>query len=152
MVAIIRRNPSRDLTMVEPFAISLVDEVDRMARSIWENWQPVVYTTDLSPRIDMFEEKDELVMRTELPGIKKEDIDIQLEGDRLVIKAEKKEETLSEDTNYYTCERRFGQYQRSVSLPFPVEADKISTTFENGLLEIRLPKAEELKAKHIEIK
>ena len=90
-------------------------------------------------------------MKTELPGIGKEDLDITLEGDRLTIKAEKKEE-VNEDATYHTRERYYGQYFRSVTLPYPVKGNKIDATFENGVLELRLPKAEEAKARRIEIK
>ncbi len=147
----IRRSPNLALTCVEPTSMSLLDEIERLASDIWESETPVVYT-HMHPRLDMFEEKDELVMRAELPGMRKEDIDISLENDCLSIKAEKKQEEVSENATYYSCERCFGTYSRSASLPFPVNGDKISATFENGLLEIRLPKAEEAKAKHIEVK
>ena len=150
----VRRSPSRALTLVEPVysPFSLLDEIERLASDTWESWTPVVYTDHMHPRLDMYEEKDELVMRSELPGIKKEDINISVENGCLSIEAEKKQEEVSEKSTYYSCERCFGKYFRSVSLPFPVDTDKISATFENGLLEIRLPKAEEAKAKHIEIK
>ncbi len=155
MVAInVRRSPSRALTVMEPIyrPMSLLEDIGRFASDIWESWTPVVYGTHMHPRLDMFELKDELVMRAELPGIRKEDIDISLENGCLNIKAEKKQEEIPENATYYTCERCFGQYSRSVSLPFNVDADKISAIFENGMLEIRLPKAEEAKAKHIEVK
>ena len=149
----IRRSPSEALTTVEPVysPMSLFEEMERFAGDVWGSWTPVVYHDHMHPRLDVFEQKDNLVMRTELPGIKKEDIDISLENDYLTVKAEKEEE-MPEDTTYYSSERCFGSYLRSVELPFPVNGDKISATFENGLLEIRLPKAEEAKAKHIEIK
>jgi HSP20 family protein len=102
--------------------------------------------------MDMYEHKDELVMRVELPGVKKEDIDVSLEGDELTIGVEKKREEVAEEACYYCCERSFGHYSRTISLPFPVDADKISSTFENGLLAVKLPKAEAAKAKHIEVK
>jgi HSP20 family protein len=97
------------------------------------------------------EEKDQLVIKTELPGIDKNDLDISLEGDRLTIKAEKKEE-ITEEATHHIRERYYGRYFRSVTLPYPVKADNISATFDNGVLELRLPKAEEVKAKKIEIK
>lgn len=152
----VRRSPSQALTVVEPFFshthMGLLDEVENLARSMWESWTPVVYRTDLSGRLDMYEEKDELVMRVEFPGIRKDDIDISLEGDTLNIKAEKKQEEISDEATFYKCERSFGQYFRSVSLPFPVNEDNISAMFSDGILEIRLPKAEEAKSKHIDIK
>jgi HSP20 family protein len=147
MAAKINKTP-RSITIVER-PVSLFDE---LARDLWYSWPfRTTFEGMLSPRIDMFEEKDELVIKGELPSLKKEDFDITLDGDMLSIKAEKKEEKVSEDARYYSCERSFGQFVRSVSLPFPVNFDKISSTYVNGVLEIRLPKAEEAKAKHIEV-
>ncbi|MDZ4231081.1 MAG: Hsp20/alpha crystallin family protein [Dehalococcoidales bacterium] len=151
----VRRSPSRALTTVmEPLyrPLSVFDEMERLASDMWKSWTPTVCATHMHPSLDIYEEKDELVMRAELPGICKEDIDISLEGDCLTIKAEKKQEEVHEDATYYSCERCFGSYSRTVTLSFPVNSDKISSTYENGLLEIRLPKAEEAKAKRIEVK
>lgn len=153
MVALIRRSPSRALTLVEPFyrPMSLLDEVERLAREMWDSW-PVLFRTSFTPNMDMYEEENTLVVKAEFPGVKKEDLDISLEGDVLTIKAEKKQEELAKDTPYYACERYFGRYARSMSLPFHVDAEKVSASFKDGLLEIRLPKAEEAKSKHIDVK
>jgi HSP20 family protein len=129
----------------------LLDEIDTIARDVWDAWAPFSLNLDLVPRTDIYEEKDQLVMKTELPGIDKKDLDISLEGDRLTIKAEKKEE-VKEDATHHTRERHYGQYFRSVILPYPVKEDKISATLDNGVLELRLPKGEEIKAKKIEVK
>jgi HSP20 family protein len=101
--------------------------------------------------MDMYEEKGKLVVKTELPGIKSEDLDVKLEGDTLSIKAEKKEE-VKEDKTHHTRERYYGSYFRSVKLPYPVKEDKVSATLEEGVLEVKLPKAEEVEAKKIEVK
>ena len=131
--------------------LSLIDEMDRFAREMWDTWRPFILEHSLVPHTDIYEEKDQLVMKTELPGIDKKDLDISLEGDRLTMKAEKKEE-IKEEATHHTRERYYGRYFRSVTLPYPVKADNISATFDNGVLELRLPKAEEVKAKKIEIK
>ena len=152
-MALVRRSPTRALRLLEPVyrPMSLIDEIEQMARDIWDLERPVTLTRFTHP-VDMYEEKDGLVIKAELPGITKEDLDIKLEGDMLTIKAEKKADEVPEDTSYFTCERWYGQYTRSLSLPFPVKAEKVSATFENGILEIRLPKTKEVKGKHIEIK
>jgi HSP20 family protein len=130
-----------------------MDELDRMTEELWEGWRPVfTLRTDFMPRMEMYEEKDGLVIKTELPGVRKEDLDISITGDVLSLKAEKKQEEVSEGRDYYLCERSFGQYSRSVSLPFAVDTGKVEATLENGLLEIRLSKAEEAKAKQIDVK
>lgn len=152
MTAIVRRSPTRTLTVFEPFyrPFSLLEEVEAMARGIFDGRRPLFHTS-LLHNLDMYREKDELVVKAELPGIKKKELDISLEDDVLTIKAEKKQEEVAEDATYYTCGRHFGQYSRIITLPFHVDAEKISATFKNGLLEIRLPKAEEAETKHIEV-
>jgi len=154
MTITVRTSPSRALAVVDSLyrPMSLLDELERFVRDIWDSETPGFYHAALSPRTDVYEEKDELVIRTELPGIQKEAIGISLEGDCLTIKAEKESEEVAEDATYYSCERCFGDYSRVIRLPFAASADKISATFENGLLEIRLPKAEEARPKHIEVK
>ena len=131
--------------------LSLLDEMDRFSREMWDAWRPFTLEHSLVPHTDIYEEKGQLLMKTELPGIDKKDLDVTLEGDRLTIKAEKKEE-VKEDATHHTRERYYGQYFRSVTLPYPVKEGEISATFDNGVLELRLPKAEEVKAKKIEIK
>jgi len=145
MTALVRTSPGRALTLME--------ELERMTEELWEGWRPVLALgTEFMPRMEMYEEKDGLVIRTELPGVRKEDLNISITGDVLTLKAEKKQEEVTEDRDYYLCERSFGQYSRSVSLPFAVDTGKVAATLENGLLEIRLSKAEEAKAKQIEVK
>jgi len=129
----------------------LLDDMDRFAKEMWDSWRPFNLEQSLVPHTDIYEEKNQLVMKTELPGIDKKDLDVTIEGDRLTIKAEKKEE-VKEDATHHTRERYYGQYFRSVTLPYPVKEGEISATFDNGVLELRLPKAEEVKARKIEIK
>jgi len=145
MVALIRRSPNGTLTL-EPFfhPLSLLEEVEEMARAAFD--------TSLTMKMDMFEDKNELVIKAELPGIRKKDLDISLDGDVLKIKAEKKEEKEVKDATHYTRERRFGRYSRYMTLPTRVDAENISATLKKGLLEIRLPKAEGPESKHIEVK
>ena len=147
MVALVRRSPNGALAL-RPFfrPFSLLEEVEAMARYAFE--------TSLTPKLDMFEENDELVIKAEMPGIRKKDLDISLDGDVLTLKAEKKEEKEEGEkgTTHYTRERRFGQYVRSILLPTRVDAEKVAATLKKGLLEIRLPKAEGPESKKIEIK
>jgi len=151
MNIIVRRNGGERALVPFYRPWGLLDEVDTLAREIWDSWKPFSFEDSLVPHTDMYEEKGQLVMKTELPGIDKKDLDITLEGDRLTIKAEKKEE-VQEDATHHTRERYYGRYFRSVTLPYPVKEKKINAIFENGVLELRLPKTEEVKAKKIEIK
>jgi HSP20 family protein len=146
MVALVRRSGNGGYAL-RPFfrPFSLLEEVEEMARSAFE--------TSLTPRMDMYEEEGQLVIKAEMPGIRKKDLDISLDDDVLTIKAEKKEEKEEgeEGTTHYTRERRFGQYIRCMTLPARVDAEKITATLKKGLLEIKLPKAEEPESKKIEI-
>ena len=147
------RNPVRTLTAWSPFyrPLGLLEDIDQLARDLLSSWQPGFFGTTLVPHTDVYEEKGQLVVQTELPGITEKDLEVTLEGDVLTIKAEKKEE-VTEDATHHTRERYYGKYVRSVSLPTHVNGDKISATFDNGVLELRIPKAEEVKAKRIEVK
>jgi HSP20 family protein len=150
MNILVRRN-DREQPMVPFYSpLSLLGAMDRFAGNIWDSSKPYALDTSLVPHTDIYEENDQLVMKTELPGINKEDVNITLEGDRLTIRAEKKEAVV-EDAACYARERQYGQYFRSVTLPFPVKEDKVTANFENGVLELRLSKAEECKARKIEI-
>jgi HSP20 family protein len=151
MNIILRRDGSKRALVPFYRPWGLLDEMDTLAREIWDAWEPFTLEHSLVPHTDIYQEKDQLVMKTELPGINKKDLDISLEGDRLTIKAERKEE-VEEEATHHTREMHYGRYFRSVKLPYPVKEDKISATFENGVLELRLPRAEEVKAKKIEIK
>jgi len=126
-----------------------LDEFGRMVDSLWTTWEPVDghYLS-----LDVHEAGDELVIKTELPGVTKEGFEISIEGDVLRIEAEKKAEEETKEDAYYLRERHFGKFSRALSLPFPVDSGKATASFENGVLEIRLPKAEEAKSKRIEVK
>ena len=147
------RNPIRALTPWMPFyrPMGLLDEIDQLTRDFWTSWEPGFFGTTMVPNTNVYEEKGQLVVKTELPGITEKDLEVTLEGDVLTITAEKKEE-VTEDVTHHTRERYYGKYVRSMSLPLHVNGDKVSATFDNGVLELRIPKAEEVKAKRIEVK
>jgi HSP20 family molecular chaperone IbpA len=151
MNMLVRRNDGEQTLVPFYSPLSLIGAMDRLAGNIWDSSKPYTLDSSLVPHTDIYEENDQLVLKTELPGINKEDVNITLQGDRLTIKAEKKEAAI-EDSACYTRERQYGQYFRSVILPFSVKEDEVSATFENGVLELRLSKVEESKAKKIEIK
>jgi HSP20 family protein len=102
--------------------------------------------------VDMYETDEEVVVKTAVPGIKSEDIDVSITGDVLTIKGETKAEEKVEKANYIRQERRYGVFSRSLSLPSTVVADKATAEFENGVLILTLPKAEEVKPKTIQVK
>jgi HSP20 family protein len=114
---------------------------------------PVIFTeeTAWSPPVDISESEDDLILRLEVPGMDKEDINITVSEGVLTVAGEKKIETEEKET-CHCRERCYGSFSRSICLPFDVDADKVDATFKDGVLKITLPRAEAAKPKHIEIK
>jgi HSP20 family protein len=104
------------------------------------------------PAVDMVDEKDEIVVKADLPGLDQKDIEVTVQDGTLTIRGERKEEKEEKKEDYYYAERSYGTFVRSLQLPRGVEADKVKATFKNGVLEVHLPKAKEAKGKAIEIK
>ncbi|MCL5978683.1 MAG: Hsp20/alpha crystallin family protein [Nitrospirae bacterium] len=103
------------------------------------------------PNIEMYDRKNEIVLKAELPGVSKEDIDLTITKDSLTLKGEiKKEEEIKEE-DYYASERSYGSFTRTIALPAEVDSEKSKASFKNGVLEIVLPKREEAKPKEIKI-
>ena len=105
-----------------------------------------------SPALDLAETKDNLVVTAELPGIDPKDISIDLSGDILTVRGEKKQEKEEKEENYHLIERRYGSFTRSIRLPVKIDEEKIKASYKNGVLKIVLPKSEEVKKKEIKIK
>jgi HSP20 family protein len=105
-----------------------------------------------APAVDMFEEKDEIIIKAEIPGIEKNNIEVSLSDHLLTIKGEKKKEEEVKREHYYRSERSYGSFIRTLPVPSEVRADKIKANFKNGVLEVHLPKTEEAKAKAIKVK
>ncbi len=104
------------------------------------------------PAVDMYQTDDDVVVKTAIPGIKPEDVQISVTGDTLTIKGELKEKNDNKQKAYQIREQRWGTFERTLSLPTDVKADKATADFENGVLTITLPKAEEVKPKTITVK
>ena len=101
--------------------------------------------------MDIYETPDSYEIEAAMPGIKPEDVDITLNNNVLTIRGETKVEEEKEDKNYHLRERRAGAFLRSITLPSSINADAIEARYGNGVLKLRLPKAEEAKSKHIQI-
>ena len=106
--------------------------------------------TGWSPALDLYESGDNVVAVVELPGMRKEDIDISLHDGTLTISGERKRESANSETAQRT-ERYVGTFRRSITLPTRVDADKVSATYQDGILKVTLPKAEEAKPKQIQV-
>jgi len=133
---------------------TLRDEIDRLFDSplnaLTTNSQQ--FLSGWLPAIDLHEDRDHLVLKAELPGMKKEDIDISLHGDVLTLSGERKEEEMFDKAEACRNERFLGKFQRSFTLPVAVDASKVQASYKDGILTVTLPKAEEAKPKHIEVK
>jgi HSP20 family protein len=102
---------------------------------------------EITPTIDVFEEGDNVVVKAELPGMGKEDIDVKVTDDIITISGEKKKEEKVEKKNYYRMERSYCSFTRSLRLPTEVQTEKAVAKFKEGVLEVRIPKTEEAKKK-----
>jgi len=140
-MAIIRWDPFRELSGID-------DQFNRLWRGLaegrgrQESWLPAV---------DVFDTEEAVVLKAELAGMDPNDIDISVEDNVLTIKGERKFEEKVDEQRYYRVERRFGSFQRSLALPQGVRADDISASYDDGILEVRVPKAEEEKPKKITV-
>ena len=104
-----------------------------------------------SPRVDIFENKDHLVLEAELPGLNREDFELSFENNMLTLKGESKFERKTDNDNYHRIERSYGAFTRSFTLPQTVTAEGAVAEFKNGILHVSLPKREETKARKIEV-
>ena len=148
-MAIIRWRPMRDFMTVQ-------DEMNRMfdqffAREPWGGDESMS-KAEWSPTVDISENKDEYLVSAELPGMKKEDVQITYANNILKIEGERQKEEEKQDTNYHRVERLYGKFCRTFQVPTQIQADKIAADFKNGILTVHLPKAEEAKPKEVQIK
>jgi len=143
-----------ELTPWRPFGElrSLRREMDRLWEDFFGGGELVSSETTWVPATDISETKDAIIVRTEVPGMDAKDIEINLTGDILTIKGEKKQKTEEKDENFHRIETRYGAFSRAIRIPVSVEADKIQAKYEKGVLKITLPKKEEAKPKQIEVK
>ena len=146
MTTLVRWDPIREM-------MQLQNAVDRLFESELASTLPLwrQSSTAWMLPLDVIETEDEFIVKASLPGINPDELDISLTDNVLTIKGEIKVEE-AEDVRYHLRERRFGMFQRSISLPVPVNADKVEAVYENGVLTLHIPKAEEVKPKHISIK
>lgn len=130
----------------------LRDEIDRLFEApLSELARTSQFLTGWTVALDVHEDKDNVYVKAELPGMKKEDIELSLHDGCLSISGERKSETSHEGAEVYRAERFFGRFQRTVTLPTLVANDKVKAQYKDGVLTVTLPKAEEAKPKHIDV-
>jgi len=147
---------SNEVARWEPFneMVSLRDAVNRLFEDSFIRpgaWPLPFDGGNFNVPADIIETKDNVIVKMSAPGVKPEDLDISVVGDMLTIKGETKSEEHFEEASYIRKERRFGSFQRTFSLPASVASDKAKAEFENGVLTLTLPKADEAKPKSIKV-
>ena len=144
---IVRYDPFRDLR-------NLQDEMTRLFTGVAPGGagREDMMNGAWSPRVDIFENKDNLVLEAELPGMDQNDFELSFENNVLTLSGERKFEKKTEEGDYHRVERSYGSFTRSFTLPQTVTAEGANAEFQNGVLHVTLPKREETKARKIEIK
>ncbi|GAB4496954.1 MAG: Hsp20/alpha crystallin family protein [Anaerolineales bacterium] len=145
MSNLIRWEPAREM-------MTLREAMDRLFDDAFTRPLSLAGNTWSVPAVDMYQTDNEVVVKAALPGIKADEVQINVTGEVLTIKGESKQENETKDKAYHIREQRWGAFERSLILPTEVVADKAKADFENGVLTITLPKAEEVKPKTISIK
>jgi HSP20 family protein len=123
-----------------------------LRRRMWRRWPRPWREEGWLPDIDVFEREGKFVVRTDLPGMKLDDIDVAIEGDALVVRGQRREEREVRDEDYYCCERAAGEFSRAIGLPEGADAEHIEATYQDGVLEVTVPIAEARRARKVEVK
>ncbi len=146
-MAIAKWDPFKELTTIQ----------DRINRLFDENIGRVRFPDielaagSWNPAVDIFETRDCVVLKAELPGLEKKDFSIEVKDNLLTLKGERKFEKETNEENYYRMERAYGSFVRSFTLPTTVDKDKVKAKFKDGVLEVTIPKTEATKPKQIAI-
>jgi HSP20 family protein len=152
-MSIIRYQPPETVAWSRLNRLSnLRDELDTLFEMpLWSNFgrQSQLFS-GWSPALDLYQNNDNVIVRVELPGMRKEDIEISLQDGMLTISGERKSETVEGEKAERT-ERYVGKFRRSISLPTQVDSSKVTATYRDGILTVTLPKAEEAKPKQIQV-
>jgi len=145
---------SGELQRWEPFRdlVTLREAMDRLFAESFVRPVTAFPVTGVEPAVDVYQTKDEIVVKAALPGLNPDEIEISVTGELLTIRGEFKQDEKIEEGGYLRQERQYGQFCREFSLPTLVMADKAKADFEHGILTLRLPKTEAVKPKSISVK
>ena len=146
MANIVRFDPFEDLSRLQRDVNRLFEDNTRTGRG-----SEPASTRTWAPPVDILEDQNEIVVKAELPGIKQDDIDIELTGETLTIRGERKLEEAQRQENYVRVERAYGQFLRSFTIGVPVQNDAVRASYKDGLLEVHLPKSEATKPKKVKV-
>jgi len=141
-MTLVRWNPRNDSLLLDPLFRGVHELLnDRFFDGV-SSWYPAM---------DLVEEKDHFIVKLEMPGIDPKNVQLNLQGDLLTVTGERKEEHDSKEEKVLKRERTYGSFQRSVQLPYRVQADRVKATYTNGVMTITLPKAEEYVGRQIPV-
>ena len=145
--------------------VDAFDEMDRMFdtmfhrgwlrpfRDVWPQWAKFDETFDLgTPRVDVVDRDDEVLVRAEVPGVERKDLEVELTGRNLKIQGERRREETKEEGELVRSEISHGAFSRTVQLPEELDFDKAKADFKDGILEVHLPKTHKTERRHIEVK
>lgn len=147
-MTLVRWNPIRDLASME------VERLERMFNGVFgrDGFDGAV-TQSWMPAVDIYEDAaGEVVLKAELPGVRRDDIKVSMEGQALTLEAERHLDTEVQRDRYHRIERGYGLFRRTFTLPSTVDASRIAADYKDGLLTVRLPRREETKPRQIEVK
>jgi HSP20 family protein len=143
------------LTRFEPFRefATLQDRVNRVFRESYspEGRDESLTTSSFAPAVDVYEDEHNVTLKIEVPGIDEKDIDVRLENNTLNVHGERKIEKEEKEENYRRVERQYGSFTRTFTLPTTVDSEKVSATYDKGVLKVTLPKKAEAKPKQIKV-
>ncbi len=138
-------NPFRELARIEQELNKVFSELVPSGRT------EVAQVQTWTPRVDVYEKDNKIVIEAEIPGAKKEDIEVKIRDNAVVIKGEVKKEEEKKEENYYRSERFYGVFERVIPLPTEVKAEEAKASFENGILKLEIPKATAEKEVKVEV-
>ncbi len=142
------------LTRWEPFRdfSTLQDRINRVFRESYSEGQDQsLATSSFAPAVDVYEDEHNVALKIEVPGIDEKDIDVRIENNTLTVHGERKIEKEEKEENYRRVERQYGSFTRTFTLPTTVDSEKVSATYDKGVLKITLPKKAEAKPKQIKV-
>lgn len=145
-MAIVRFDPFRELA-------SMQDRINRIFGEAYRRGDDdITMRADWAPAVDIFEnDQHEIVIKAEIPGLKKDDIDVSVENSTLTLRGKRERETEVKEEQYHRVERAYGMFSRSFSLPQTVDASRVHAEYKDGVLTLTLPKREEAKPRQVQV-
>jgi HSP20 family protein len=151
-MTLVKWSPAREFENIQRDVERIFeDTLEPFGRRRW--WAPRIFEHNvIVPKVDMYDKKNEVVVKAELPRLKKEDIDITITKDSITLKGEIKKDEEVQEGDYYCSECTYGSFLRTIPLPTEIDTAKTKAVFKNGVLEIKLPKLAEDKSKEVKLK